>query len=258
VTEGVLKDGLYGLSIEHGAPPPEEARTLRLLHADPAANAARVKDTAKRLGAAAVGICRTDPNWLFAPDRPDRESLPAEQYPYTIVMAVAMDRRAIERSPAPAATAATSVGYMHMALCASALSAFIRQHGYGAVAAGNEFAHSVPLAVLAGLGEVGLNRLLITPELGPCVRLRKVFTDMPLEVDEPLTFGVKEFCQGCRRCLSACPAGAIPADWPVPGGPGVDEQKCRDFWKRNGNNCSICIAVCPFTAGRGRAQEKGS
>ena len=136
VVKRALKEGLYGLSAGHGGPPPGQSEAVRSLHADPAVNTARGKDAAKRLGADVVGICRTDPDWLFAPNGADREVLPADGYGYAVVAAVAMERAAIEGSPGPVAAAATSVGYMRMAVCASGLSVFIRQHGYKAVAAG--------------------------------------------------------------------------------------------------------------------------
>ena len=64
---------------------------------------------------------------------------------------------------------------------------------------GNDTALSIPLAIDAGLGELGRNGLLITPEYGACVRLCKVFTDLPLEADRPVEFGLAEICQRCRR-----------------------------------------------------------
>ena len=70
----------------------------------------------------------------------------------------------------------------------------------GAVASMNDSALAIPLAVQAGLGEVGRHSLLITREYGPRLRLGKSFTDMPLEIDEPVRLGVKEFCDICQRC----------------------------------------------------------
>ncbi len=115
-----------------------------------------------------------------------------------------------------------------------------------AVASGNDTAVSVPMAVAAGLGEMGLSRMLITPKLGPCLRLCKVFTDMPLATGAPADLGVRKVCEGCGRCVEQCPGEAIPVDWPDPTAPAVDGKKCRDFWRRNGNSCANCLAVCPF------------
>lgn len=63
-------------------------------------------------------------------------------------------------------------------------------------------------AVEAGLGTLGLNLMLLTPEYGPRVLLGAVLTECLLEPDRPLA---TPLCRGeaCGRCLLACPADAI-------------------------------------------------
>jgi epoxyqueuosine reductase QueG len=63
-------------------------------------------------------------------------------------------------------------------------------------------------AVEAGLGTLGLNLMLLTPEYGPRVILGAVLTHGDLEPDRPLA---APLCPGesCGRCLLACPADAI-------------------------------------------------
>ena len=63
-------------------------------------------------------------------------------------------------------------------------------------------------AVEAGLGTLGLNLMLLTPEYGPRVMLGAVLTHADLEPDRPLEAAL---CPGetCGRCLIACPADAI-------------------------------------------------
>lgn len=63
-------------------------------------------------------------------------------------------------------------------------------------------------AQCAGLGEIGLNRLLITPQYGPRVRLGAVITSADLAPDEPFK---GELCkrEKCAACVRACPVGAI-------------------------------------------------
>ena len=113
----------------------------------------------------------------------------------------------------------------------------------------------------AGLGQVGRNGLLITPELGPRVRICKVFTDLPLKPDNPVDFGVTEFCKVCKRCAQACEVDAISMEteptWTPAcdaNNPGalkwyVDTTKCHNFWYDNGTECATCIAVCPYNTG---------
>jgi epoxyqueuosine reductase QueG len=124
---------------------------------------------------------------------------------------------------------------------------------------GNDTALSIPLAIDAGLGELGRNGLLITPQYGPCVRLCKVFTDLPLMPDQPISFGVTETCMKCFKCAEACEVEAISSD-PEPSyrtvSPSnnqgivrwaVDHDKCYAFWIENSASCATCIAACPFT-----------
>lgn len=258
-----LEENFFGLPPENAAPSARAVQRAVASRGDRLANSATVKDAARTLGADLVGICKLNRAWLTAGRENGRAVQLPDEYACAVVMAVAMDPAAIGRSPAPAAAAATRVGYMRMAVCASGLALFIRRRGYKAAAAGNGTALSIPLAVDGGLGEMGQSHMLITQEYGPCVRICKVFTDMPLCPDEPVEFGVRRFCESCRRCVEACPAGAIPPEWAVPvaadrtgrpsaGHPRVDGERCRSFWKRNGSSCATCVAVCPFTRVPGR------
>ncbi|MBT3791122.1 MAG: hypothetical protein HN725_07340 [Alphaproteobacteria bacterium] len=70
-------------------------------------------------------------------------------------------------------------------------------------------------AVEAGLGTLGLNQQLITPEYGPRVILGLVMTSADVVPDRKME---KTLCLGpeCGRCLKACPADAVQhwdRDW---------------------------------------------
>ncbi|MFW6055781.1 MAG: epoxyqueuosine reductase [Chloroflexota bacterium] len=62
-------------------------------------------------------------------------------------------------------------------------------------------------AVLAGLGCIGRNNLLVTPEFGPRVRLRGVLVDAELPPDSPIAFDPCVDCAG--YCRVACPRYAL-------------------------------------------------
>ncbi len=66
-------------------------------------------------------------------------------------------------------------------------------------------------AVAAGLGTLGLNLQLLTPEYGPRVLLTAVLCSVPCEADGPMR---EALCLGpnCGRCLSACP-GDVVGHW---------------------------------------------
>jgi putative sterol carrier protein/ferredoxin len=116
---------------------------------------------------------------------------------------------------------------------------------------------SVPLAIMAGLGELSRIGILITPEFGPRVRLCKVFTDLPLQADQPATFGVQEFCKTCLKCAEVCPAHVISKDRDpsfttvtISNNPGAKKwynkvDNCFKYWSAK-VDCAACIAACPY------------
>ncbi len=94
---------------------------------------------------------------------------------------------------------------------------------YGAYMEGGTYGalSLVHAAVEAGLGTLGLNLMLLTPEYGPRVILTAVLTSAELEPDPRLT---QPLClgEGCGRCLLACPGDAI-LQW------GLDKKKCAPY-----------------------------
>ena len=98
------------------------------------------------------------------------------------------------------------------------------------------------LGVLAGLGWIGRNNLLVNPALGSQFRLVSILTDMPLKTDKPL----KKDCRGCRICIEICPCGAIkenPLDF--------DHIRCfeklKEFQKKRLVDqyvCGVCVNAC--------------
>jgi len=232
---------------------------------DPAKMSKVVKKVAKFLGASLAGICNFDRRWLYSEAycRDTNECIPLElpeYYKYAVVMAFEQDYDATVTSPTYVSAATVAMGYSNMDRVAMSLATFIKNLGYHAIAAGNDTALSVPMAIDAGLGEFSRSGLLVTPQYGPRVRLAKVITDMPLAPDQPITFGVREFCRSCKKCATHCPANCIPdADEPTwapakeskSNNPGVykwylEMEKCLLFWATNGANCTNCVAVCPY------------
>ncbi len=64
-------------------------------------------------------------------------------------------------------------------------------------------------AICAGLGAMGKNNLVITPDYGPRIRLRALFVNIELE---PTTICIENFqpCTNCEApCITACPQQAF-------------------------------------------------
>jgi reductive dehalogenase len=235
-----------------------------------------VRHAALFYGASLAGIAEMNPLWLYsdhyAPLREDRErAIPVlsdgdrfertddawyipESMNRVVALAFEEDYHAIANSPGRLASAATGNGYSRMAVTSSTLADFIRALGYRAIPAGNGVGLSIPIAIDAGLGQLGRMGLLVTPKYGPRVRLAKVITDMPLVPNDPIDFGVTQFCEACKLCATDCPSGAVtdgPRTWQgvsPSNNPGTfkwytEVEKCYDF---NGFSCSNCKRVCPF------------
>ncbi|MEJ2722890.1 MAG: 4Fe-4S dicluster domain-containing protein [bacterium] len=131
---------------------------------------------------------------------------------------------------------------------------FIRHLGYRARAHidGNYRVVCPLVARDAGLGEIGRMGLLMTPELGPRVRISVVTTDIPLVPDsrrrDPAMI---DFCARCKKCANVCPSKAIPfGDRQVIDGARrwqIDQEKCFTYWCVVGTDCSRCMKVCPYS-----------
>ncbi|MEM2134188.1 MAG: reductive dehalogenase [Candidatus Jordarchaeaceae archaeon] len=241
-----------------------------------------IKKAAKAYGADLVGICELDHKWIYShhwvrpnnvhkkivfknvpePDETSEEFIIPSDVNHAVVMAIEMDIELLRNSPSPLCEVATGLGYSRMVFLAASVAEFIRGLGYTAIPCANDTALSIPLAISAGLGQLGRSGLLITPEFGPAVRICKVLTNMPLKNDKPIDFGVTEYCQKCRRCAEHCPTQAISfgertkEPTTISNNPGVlkwpiNPEKCLESWRRNGFSCSNCIAVCPFNKVKG-------
>jgi epoxyqueuosine reductase QueG len=114
-----------------------------------------------------------------------------------------------------------------------------------------DFPHKTA-ATRAGLGWIGRHCQLITRSFGSWIRLGTVFTDLALRCGPAAE---KNFCGKCRRCVEACPAGALTGSAWHPGLPREDllDVRACDQWKKkhyfqyhHGHNCGICSAVCPY------------
>lgn len=111
-------------------------------------------------------------------------------------------------------------------------------------------------AVRSGLGWVGRNHLLIIPKAGSMFFLGEIFTDAEVDVyDEP----ARQHCGAeCRKCIDACPTGALKYDAPL------DARRCLSYLtienkgdipdsaaEKMGDcfyGCDRCQQACPWNA----------
>ena len=106
------------------------------------------------------------------------------------------------------------------------------------------------VAVLGGLGWIGKNNLLITPEYGAAQCLGKLLTDAPLETTSPERLTSK--CGSCRICTDIC-------DKKVLKGKAWDTTVSRDDIV-DVHGCSICLKClvhCPQTLAYMKKSQPG-
>ncbi len=109
------------------------------------------------------------------------------------------------------------------------------------------------LASRAGLGWIGKNSCLISPQHGSAFLLAEMFVEVELEPDAPFS---TDHCGTCQRCIQACPTQCIQPDRTL------DASRCistltienkgdipADLLPEIGNHlfgCDICQSVCPW------------
>lgn len=134
------------------------------------------------------------------------------------------------------------------------------------------------VAQAAGMGVMGLNRLLLHPVFGSCILITTALIDREATAyDKPLDYNP---CIECKLCVAACPTGAVCADrtfkgelcavhnyrfrlqgflhWvnTLVGSKTLEEYRTvysgtetLNIWQgltyETGNLCGYCVAVCP-------------
>jgi ferredoxin len=221
------------------------------------AAAAAIKAQALRLGACAVGITAVQAYHVYSHVGRGEGvwGAPVELgHRWAVAFTVEMDHAAVACAPAAPTVAESARQYVTSAVIAVELAHFIRALGFPARAHvdGNYRVIAPLVARDAGLGEIGRIGLLMTPKLGPRVRLGVVTTDLPLVVDSPGDdMSVLAFCTICRKCAAACPTAALPRGERETIGDGrrwrVDPDACFRYWNVIGTDCGVCMKVCPYS-----------
>lgn len=219
-----------------------------------------VKSYAMHLGAGMAGICEINPAWIYSKrgeihyDNWDDWGKEIKDLPkYAVVFLLEMEREHVMSAPHTPSVVESAVNYAKGAYISTMLARWFSHMGYRGVAEHTRNYDLIlpPLAADAGLGEIGRHGYLIAPKFGARVRVFAALTDMPLTPDTPVSLGVEEFCEKCMKCADSCPSRSITKGektvcrgfekWKV------DEESCFNYWARVGTDCSICMAICPFS-----------
>ncbi len=211
----------------------------------------KIKGFAKHQGAVMVGVTELEKKYIYSHQGRSREHYGKEiklDHQYIIVFAVEMNKKLVNQAPKVEQEIEVAKGYLNAGNIGNLLSHYIRNLGYEAR---NHMigAYQVilpPLAEKAGLGEIGRSGLLVSKNFGPRVRLGAVSTNLKLKKDNIAEFGLKDFCNRCKKCAKLCPGKAISSsekvkDWKI------DAEKCYYIWQKFGTDCGVCLAVCPLS-----------
>ncbi len=227
----------------------------------PAEATTRIKGYSLKLGADLVGIARIDPLWMYShrgeifhENWQDWGKPIDVSHDFAIVFAQEMSLEMVGTGPHTPTVIESMRDYAKGAFIASQVASFIANLGYSATA--NHVRHyealMVPLAVDAGLGEMGRLGYLMTKPYGPRIRLSAVTTNLELIADKPVDIGVEDFCRYCRKCAECCPSKSIPLeqDQTVVNGTlrwKLNAETCFDYWGKVGTDCDVCMRVCPWS-----------
>jgi reductive dehalogenase len=230
---------------------------------DPGVLSRHIKETAYFLRSDAVGICEL-PQYSVYSHKYDfmnpggGETQIELDHKYAIAILIDQDYRTSQAYSGSdwISNAMSMMSYSTSGFIAIILAEYIRRLGYPAKAHYAPFYDIVlpPILLLSGLGEMSrIGDSVLNPFLGPRFKGAVVTTDLPLKPDQPIDFGLQDFCTKCKKCARECPSGAISdgnkemfngyEKWPM------DKKKCTGMRVGNqrGSGCGTCIKVCPWS-----------
>ena len=96
------------------------------------------------------------------------------------------------------------------------------------------------IAMLAGLGWIGKDNLLVTQEYGSALCMCSVLTNAPLPTENKPV--IMPRCGNCNVCKDICPTGVIHGStWEI----GMNRDLIVDVY--NCGTCLKCLVNCPWT-----------
>ena len=247
----------------------EVAAVKALVSEDPQVLNRHIKRMGYFLKADIVGICRLPKSAVYSHD--NKGNLIDIDYKNAIVLVIGKEYKTMDASDGFdwIGDAISFQTYMRLAFATEVMASYIRKLGYPAspqsTAGGREGGgYQVlipPLLLWAGIGEVSRAGIILNPFLGMGFKAAAVLTDMPLEPDSPIDFGLQRYCRDCKICAQMCPSRSISTGekvmyngyetWKL------DERSCAGFSLTNthGTICNMCIKVCPWTRPVDRRKE---
>jgi len=224
-------------------------------YADPAANSRALKSLSYLLGADMTGICEV-PRYAWYSHGADGNPM-TTKHKYAVVMLIDQEFDTMEGASGDdwISGSQSMRAYLRGAEIAGVMAETLRQLGFASRSQTNVDSDvlQLPLMLLAGLGELSrIGELVLNPFVGPRLKTVVLTTDMPLEVDKPIDFGLQYFCNNCHKCARECPCDAISwGDKVMFNGYEIwkpDAERCARYRLTNakGSACGRCMKTCPL------------
>lgn len=198
------------------------------------------EDYAHSIGIKAIGYAQLTPELLIK----DKFI----QYSNAIVLTMEMSKELIGTAPGDETQELNDAHYAKLGKLTYELSDYLRERGHA-----TEVAHPYgglvnfsTLAQYAGMGFIGQNGLLITPESGPGQKISAIFVsiaNLPVKDGNEHAW-IPEYCEKCGKCIKACPEKALIEEETCCGG--TDVKFIRKLCIGCSQGCTYCIEACPF------------
>ena len=223
----------------------------------------KIKGLGKHIGASVIRIGPLNQSFIYShkgrryhrtDDSEPKVGTPINlAHKNAIVLAEGLNTEILKAAPKKPVILEIFRAYSKLGYMAVLLARYIRSIGYPARA------HMVtnyqiivpPVAIDAGVGELGRHGVLISKEFGSVMKMTVVTTDLPMIYDEKPRLGADDFCRYCKICAENCPSGAIShGDKQIIRG--VERypfkaEACFRIWNETGTDCGVCIASCPYS-----------
>ncbi len=191
------------------------------------------------------------------------------EFPYGISLGYPLSSGYVDILPLQSSRGAlTSYEFLHhhvdhwMDMITVQLSRLIEEAGYKAFPAPSDemmnrgkalsvFSHKIT-ARQAGIGWIGKNNLIITPEIGPRMRLTSIMTTAPFEPSAGTP--MEDKCGSCTACVEICPVKAVKGRTFNPEEGRKERLEigvCVEYRTQQEKNhgafvCGLCMYACPY------------
>ena len=179
---------------------------------DPVSNSESIKAALYYLGADMVGICEI-PGYAWYSHHLD--GTPIEPYhKYAVSILIDQGYETMEGASGDdwISGAQSMRAYLRAQLIGGIVAEHLRRLGHSArthSVVDQDVLH-IPLILNSGLGELSrIGELVLNPFVGPRFKSGVITPNLPLAPDQPVDFGLQDFCSQCRKCARECPCSAI-------------------------------------------------